>query len=654
MTDDFNPETFDRLRNIIRGGGPADAGARYRKEEKLGEGGMGEVWKAWDHRLGRYVALKILKGDRAVDRERFRREGRTAAGLSHPHILPIHDVGEMEDRLYIAMEYIEGKTLDASGLDARKAVKCVRDAGRAVDYAHGEGILHRDLKPQNMLLDARDHLWVTDFGLARQMEGGGTLTVTGILALTVTGILVGTPAYMPPEQAANRGVDARSDVYALGATLYHLLTGAPPFEGSTAIEILDRLRNEDPPPPGAHPDLDTVVLKAMEKDPRRRYASAGEFAEDLDRWLKGEPVRARPPSLARRVTGRVRKHPVLSAAAGVFLLAAGIIAAIVLTRHDDARRLGEEGLSFAGEGRFDEALRKLEQSTALRESQKYRDELERIQGQMRIRRRAARLGSLYDETLRKLDADIRKVEEWGFGAARSGKKESDALLARVEKVLAEIEDPWKESSLPHTVRGWVLCNMGRASSGKKELIRASEIGREQPGDPYGRVFMLRWLARKFFRRIDLGVGRIPDRLVEDLGRFSKRLASAPKTKAPPHPGFRYRYFIHALAAAAQGDFKAAAKHVESLSSDPRLQAEALLFVGVVHARKGNYKEAEKNLAECLKALPNCSVGWHWRGRVLEKLKQHAEAAEAYEKAYELNGKRSPELLRRMERAKRRK
>jgi serine/threonine-protein kinase len=315
------PEVADRL------GDPARQWAEFVLVTPLGRGGAGDVWKAWDRQLGRWVALKILR-EVAVSGtalERFRREVQAAARLSHPNVVPIHRVGEERGRPYVVMPFVEGRTLEEARLPLEEALRAIRAAALAVQHAHDRGVVHRDLKPGNMMVDGRGGLWVFDFGLVYVRDEGPS-------ALTADGAVLGTPPFMSPEQA--RGDPAArepaTDVYSLGATLYAAVTGAPPFEGPSMAEVLRRVREEEPRPPrkvapALDRDVETIILKAMEKDPRRRYATAAELAEDLRRRLDGEPIAARPAGAAYRLYRRVRRNP------QGFGLGAGIAAAALLS-----------------------------------------------------------------------------------------------------------------------------------------------------------------------------------------------------------------------------------------------------------------------------------------------------------------------------------
>lgn len=326
--------------------GPGTRFGRFVLREPIGQGGMGAVWKADQPELGRAVALKFLREDEAGDPRtlaRFLREARSAGRLRHPNIVAVHEAGEVEGQHYLAMDWVDGEDLAhcvarTGPLPARRAVELVRDAARAIHYAHGEGIVHRDLKPANLLVDGGGRVFVTDFGLAKGLAPDTT-------RLSITGEIVGTPAYLAPEQAqgaerdgsgnAGAGGTPASDVYGLGAVLYHLLTGRPPFTGDGALEVLLQVAASDPPrprtlDPRVHRDAEVICLHAMEKDPARRYASAADLADDCERFLAGEPIRTRAPGIGARLWRRVATRRGLAATVAGALAAVGLAAGVLV------------------------------------------------------------------------------------------------------------------------------------------------------------------------------------------------------------------------------------------------------------------------------------------------------------------------------------
>ena len=386
----------------------------------LGRGGMGLVLLARHHVLGRIVAVKLPLAAHCIDetdRERFLREARAAAGLRHPNICPLYEVGQAGDRPYITMAFIEGRTLaqwaEEHPPSGRQAAEMVLRLARAVEHAHGHGILHRDIKPSNVMVEgASGQPVLMDFGLAKELALEDS-------DLTQSGQVVGTPAYMAPEQAGGhlRQVGTHSDVYALGAVLYYLLCGRPPFVGNTG-EVIRQVQTDEPPPPRRlapriHRDLETICLKAMAKGPKDRYAGAADLAGDLERFSAGEPILARRRGPLVRTWRLLARRPLLSAllAAAVLILA---VSGMLLVRGYHERQIA--GLLTSLEEQFD-------------------------------------AGQWSDEGLATMDATIGRIERWsGEQAAASRARLAARLAADIEE---HLKQPRLEGEHLAQVESWL-------------------------------------------------------------------------------------------------------------------------------------------------------------------------------------------------------
>ena len=328
----------------------------YELLEEIGRGGMGVVFKARQMSLKRMVAVKMILAGRLAsetDLRRFHTEAEAAADLDHPNIVAIYEVGEHQGQHFFSMRLVEGEDLAARMSASHRACPGTVAAGlvakvaRAVHYAHRRGLLHRDLKPGNILIDSKGEPHVTDFGLAKRLDTRATITLSATT--------VGTPSFMAPEQASGKALRPTTavDIYSLGAILYFLLTQRPPFAAATLVDTLRSVVEDEPPSPRAlDPDIDrdleTVCLKCLEKNPDRRYGSADALAEDLERWLRHEPIQARRVTVWERGMKWVRRKPAI----------AGLLAGLALVG-----ALGSAGVAWqAKRARAERALRQIQKA----------------------------------------------------------------------------------------------------------------------------------------------------------------------------------------------------------------------------------------------------------------------------------------------------
>lgn len=401
----------------------------YELLTEIARGGMGVVYKARQRSLNRIVALKMVLGSRregSIDRDRFLAEAKAVARLSHPHIVPIYEVGEHDGQPYFTMQFIAGGSLrerqEEFRHDQRAIADLVATVARAVEHAHRRGILHRDIKPSNVLLDDKRQPHVTDFGLAKQLDDDSNLTQAGAV--------VGTPSYMAPEQAGGQtDVCTAVDVYGLGAVLYELLTGQPPFKGETPMETLLQVMQQEPKPPrqlvsSIDPDLETIALKCLEKDPGRRYGSAEAVADDLDRWSTDQPILARPVTRTERLLKWSRRQPLAagSLAMTAMVAMALLIASGFLWRNAELRAQAVQDLGQA-RGELAQAVKQQEKAAEL------------VAEQTRLADEQRKLADEQKSLADKVKAEVARLEK----AAQDEKEKAVAARESARVIMAELE-----------------------------------------------------------------------------------------------------------------------------------------------------------------------------------------------------------------------
>ncbi len=579
-------------------GDPAEGRfGRFRILRELGRGGMGVVFQAWDPQLQRTVALKLLRrNDDPEMTERFLREARASATLDHPGIVPIHEVNVHAGTPYYVMAFVDGPTLgdvirrgEHSGMRAR--ARLVREAAEAVAHAHARGVIHRDLKPSNILLDEQGRTHVVDFGLAKRLDQEDRLTSTGDL--------LGTPHYMPPEQLTGRvdEMGPASDVYALGVVLYEAVTGRLPFDGRTAAEVIAHSLAREPRSPRACDrrvplDLETICLTALAKDPARRYPSAREFADDLDRFLAGEAISARREGAVERAWRGLKRRPGVVAAAGIAVLSLG----------------------FAAVSEWESARRRVEQERVEREFVAHLRDLSATNLDAALSlRRAGIGGDVAGRFLARLEAAAREVDRRAPGRAEpayhlgrmyrallrfeeAGREQDRALAqdpefvpARYERAVLDAREYRRRLARLRTE--WER-REGRRLAESGALAEAGLGARRLPQPP----------AAAALAGADAGAGALRDRILAGLAALERRLGG----EAPLPPGASPGMLpcargLFLLYGGRDEDRREAMRLLEhALERDPFLE-EAYEGLAGVYLEDGRFPEAEAVFTRGLEA-----------------------------------------------------
>jgi predicted Ser/Thr protein kinase/tetratricopeptide (TPR) repeat protein len=569
---------------------PGTVVGRYVVRSELGRGAVGVVLDAYDPTLSRSVALKLLIAGRdASDAQlrRFLREARAASILRHEHIVAVHDLGEDSGRAYFAMDRIEGRSLGnlltEGPLAPRRACELALEIARALEHAHGHGIVHRDVKPHNIIIDAQGKSYLTDFGLARDLGEDARLTATGQI--------VGTPAYAAPEQLAGQPTDERSDIYSLGATLHEAITGSPPFDAGSYPLLSWKVIYEPAPSlrakrPEVAADVEAVVLTCLEKDPARRYRSAGELAQDLERFLRGEGVRARPRARLRRLAAPLRRHWPIALGAGAGVLGLVLTLGYAAVVRGELRRAQELESNLEAESR---RLASVRQSDAAR--------IEKEDGRRHILADLAQVS--------RTEARIRVLEralalDPGYW---EGRCEEASLLRRLARERARAGDAKGAREVARDAIALVhstLAALPQAPSAPLLLLEA-EVARRELRDPAAAGRAYASLAAEPDRGL-----RAYARARLELARGDAAAAAAPCAEAIGlSPELVPARFLEAELALERKDAAAALAALEraQLLPDAALDAEGFVLRGRAFAARGDPERARADFARALELDP---------------------------------------------------
>jgi len=618
--------TSDQIRRLLlnQKGVPTDAplvNGKYALIRKLGKGGAGDVYLARDTTLDRPVAVKVLREEMSQNRksvERFLREARVLARIRHPNVVGVHETGEYQGRPYFVMDYVDGTSLDAAmapgAMSLRHKVEILQKVCGAVGELHRHGVVHRDLKPSNVIIDAKGNPILLDFGLAHDTSRHTKLTVTGTI--------LGTPFYMAPEQVEGKPVDARTDVYALGVLLYETLTSRLPFRAENEFELYRQISSHEPPTPstveGRVPrDLEIVCLKAMDKDRSLRYQNASELADDLRRYLEGQPIHARPVPIAVKVWRRIKEHRIIaSAVAGSLFVGVIVLAAFLVSRQGKSAEVRK--LLTHAEQSFQKALLDEAENTYLRVLTLDQGNQAAREGLAKIRERK----ELIDEKLRRgnalmksdpeeaeklfgaiLDLDARnKAAQYGLQQARGQKNlraqqlEIDKFLAEVRTWITKYENDTKDPPEVYVSRNPALNLRDQISRIEGRFEEMDKQRQVEAKYLVGRIYVLLGEMEKAQENLDWAIASAPEqglyyyeRARLALSRYRREYATA--TQDAKRRGHREALEkLKKLRTQALEDFKVA-------STRPIGDWEKVLAKAFIHFHERRYPEA---LDECMR------------------------------------------------------
>ncbi|MBI5361085.1 MAG: tetratricopeptide repeat protein [Planctomycetes bacterium] len=645
---------------------------KYVIVKKIGRGGMGSVYKAWDITLKRYIAIKIILPSfedplsREDDIKRFVREARLAAKLVHNNILQIYEIGKDKENYYIAMEYVEGGTLEEffinrckdrrtgkpSREDIREFLGLMRQVISGMDYAHSNNIIHRDIKPENILLATGQNgeiiPKIADFGLAKE--------TTIEKKLTMTGAIMGTPSYMSPEQACAAKLRFSSDIFSLGAVLYRICAGDDPFKGDTFFDVIKQVINNDPVlpsmvNPSVEKDLEIIIMKAIEKEPERRYAKAKDFADDIERYLNGELIQARPASTIYRVSRQIRKNkPVFAASfAGLLILVTGAVIWIAYSFNINKKAqyfLGQADMYYK-EQKWDDALNCYTQYLTLKKGDNTAEN-RKIECEKRIKETREQLArQAKDKELE--NQALKEVQDaWGYASMvfpEFYKKDDVNLESNMAKVWRRVDEAISRlnssiekypTSAGYFYRGMLNREKGNYKQAVKDLTKALEI------DPsFDAGYILRGIVR-FDEYIENEMISYKPLTAEELKKSADdiytevakdfHLASG-KIKIPEEFEM-YKVITEAMTSWNINGKKT----LEMLTAgyEQYHSEEFLYWLAVYYSSAGQIAKTEEYLSKVLAVKPQASRAYFLRGNSYYLQNRIDDAIEAYSMIVRIN------------------
>ncbi len=588
---------------------------RYRIKRKIAEGGFGAVYEVYDPQLDRIVALKLLKLRTEVEREQFEKEAKLVARLRHPNIIAVHELGVLDRQPYFTMDFIDGKTLrdllhEKGRLPVREAFRIAATAADALAYAHSNGIVHRDMKPENVFMDTEDRIYVGDFGIAKQVKDArGQVTSSRV---------VGTPHYMSPEQANGELFDQRSDVWALGIVLYEMLCGICPFEGRAVVNIFKKIWLSDPTPPRklnsrVSPDANTIVLKCLEKEPDRRYASATELKADIERYLHGDPIEARPIGVIEKLWRRTKRNKIASLGIAAILTAV-VVVVLILWSHSAAR---ETELRT----RRADAARMLDEARTAFTNHEYEKALELVSKSLTLHSEREEARELKEECARRME-DVKKATDSLVRGV--GEIDPARALELIQSTLAILEDDW----YAHQQHGLALERCGRVDDALAAFQKAADLAKRQENTA-NRIESLYRSAIAYWNRQEFESAH---RVTEEV----KQLAGNRKTVAT--------LTLKAVDEGSDKRYEESLRHAQEAFELDKSNTIALFYKAFALSGLGRHKEAVETYSRCIWEFDRTRnaawLTWSYNNRGSDRveIRDFAGAIEDYTQAIQLNPK----------------